>query len=357
MSTDMAELVRDVDAVPDGWCSVRLGDVSRSFAGGTPSRSNPAYYGPGIPWLKSGEVRAGRIFEVGEQITELGLRESSARVARAGTPVIAMYGATAGVAGILEIDAALNQAVLAIEPVQAMLDNEFCFHLLSAEAPRLLTMTQGSGQPNLSKGLIDDWFDLQRLTRTFIKVYGDLSPDPAILDFTAEVKWAAIFLRLATQAISKDESLDHRSYTGKIRDMLEQHVHATGLSTTIRLRSITDPEFADDFDVEGKDEPELKEAFVRKSAELRRVTRELVDKNPAQYGRFPFAERRRERTFRPGRSRSGYDFPLKWLQYDGNVTRFYQRAVSADDPYVSFISYYHILGSGPINGIHSSTEM
>ena len=132
----------------------------------------------------------------------------------------------------------------------------------------------------------DEWFDLQRLARNFIKVYADLSPDPAILDFTAEVKWAASFLRLATQVIAKDESLDHRSYSGKIRDMLEQHVHVTGLSTTIRLRNLTDPEFADDFAVEAKTEAELQDAFVRKSAELRRVTRELVDKNPAQYGRF-----------------------------------------------------------------------
>ncbi|RWL79402.1 MAG: type I restriction endonuclease subunit R [Mesorhizobium sp.] len=135
-------------------------------------------------------------------------------------------------------------------------------------------------------GREDDWFDLQRFTRTFIKVYGDLAPDPAILEFTAEVKWASAFLRLATQAISKDESLDHRSYSGKIREMLEQHVHVTGLSTTIRLRDITDPNFADDFATEGRAEPELQEAFVRKSAELRRVTRELVDKNPVQYGRF-----------------------------------------------------------------------
>jgi type I restriction enzyme R subunit len=137
-----------------------------------------------------------------------------------------------------------------------------------------------------AKGQEDDWFDLQRLTRNFIKVYADLSPDPAILDFTAEVKWASIFLRVAVQAISKEESLDHRSYSGKIRDMLEQHVHATGLSTTIRLRSITDPSFADDFATDDKTEADLQEAFVRKSAELRRVTRELVDKNPAQYGRF-----------------------------------------------------------------------
>lgn len=155
MSSEADQLERHVTGLPDGWHEVRLGDVSRSFAGGTPSRSNPAYYGPGIPWLKSGEVRAGRISAVEEEITDLGLRESSARVAKAGSPVIAMYGATAGVAGILEIDAALNQAVLAIEPVAARLDREYCFHMLSAEAPRLLTMTQGSGQPNLSKGLID----------------------------------------------------------------------------------------------------------------------------------------------------------------------------------------------------------
>jgi type I restriction enzyme R subunit len=135
-------------------------------------------------------------------------------------------------------------------------------------------------------GQEDDWFDLQRFARLFIKTYGDLSPDPAILDFTAEVKWAAAFLRLATQVIAKDESLDHRSYSGKIRDMLEQHVHVTGLSTTIRLRDITDPNFADDFETEEKSDEELQEAFVRKSAELRRMTRELVDRNPAQYGRF-----------------------------------------------------------------------
>tara|TARA_R110000868_G_scaffold1158_8_gene8930 strand:- start:18415 stop:21462 length:3048 start_codon:yes stop_codon:yes gene_type:complete len=135
-------------------------------------------------------------------------------------------------------------------------------------------------------GREDDWFELQRLGRQFVRSYSDLSPDPAILEFTAEMKWAAIFLRLAEQAITKEESLDYRSYSGKIRDMLEAHVHATGLSTTVRLRNITDPEFKDDFDTAEKSESELQEAFVRKSVELRKVTRELVDKNPAQYGRF-----------------------------------------------------------------------
>jgi type I restriction enzyme R subunit len=137
-----------------------------------------------------------------------------------------------------------------------------------------------------AEGREDEWFDLQRFARIFVKVYGDLSPDPAILDFTDEAKWAAAFLRLAAQVIAKDESLDHRSYSGKIREMLEQHVHVTGLSTTIRLRNLTDPNFADDFETEEKSEEQLQEAFVRKSTELRRITRELIDRNPAQYGRF-----------------------------------------------------------------------
>lgn len=137
-----------------------------------------------------------------------------------------------------------------------------------------------------SAGQEDDWFEIQTLARKFIRVYADLSPDPAILELTAEVKWASAFLRLANQAINKEESLDHRRYSAKIRGMLEQHVHVTGLSTTIKLRDITDPEFAGDFDVAAKSEQELQDAFVRKSTELRRVTRELVDKNPAQYGRF-----------------------------------------------------------------------
>jgi len=59
------------------------------------------------------------------------------------------------------------------------------------------------------------------------------TPDPSILDFTVKMRWAAAFQRLATQAISKDGS-SITSYSGKIRDMLEQHVHATGLFTTIQ---------------------------------------------------------------------------------------------------------------------------
>src|SRR5690606_27488118 len=86
----------------------------------------------------------------------------------------------------------------------------------------------------------DDWFDIQMLTRRFIRAYSDLSPDPLILEYQKDLKWADAFLRIAQQIINKAESLDHKHYSGKIREMLEENVRATGLITTIKLRSITD---------------------------------------------------------------------------------------------------------------------
>jgi restriction endonuclease S subunit len=144
-----------VESTGDGWPRCRIGEVARTFAGGTPKRDRPDYFGGNIPWLKSGEVRAKRIRETDEQITEVALKETAARLVRAGTPVIAMYGATAGVVGMLEIDAAINQAVLAVDPNRDLLEPRYCVHALEASGDRLLRTLQGSGQPNLSKSLID----------------------------------------------------------------------------------------------------------------------------------------------------------------------------------------------------------
>lgn len=68
--------------------------------------------------------------------------------------------------------------------------------------------------------------------------------------------------------------------------MLEQHLDATGLSVTVKLRNITDPDFWEDFDAEGKSEDGLKTAAIRKTTELRKVVTERIGQNPHQYGKF-----------------------------------------------------------------------
>ncbi|MGQ5702172.1 restriction endonuclease subunit S [Sandaracinobacteroides sp. A072] len=138
------------------WPEAKISAVARLFAGGTPKREKREYYEGKIPWLKSGEVRQNRIICTEESISEKALVETTTRMARAGTPVVAMYGATAGVVGMLEIDAAINQAVLAVEPIKGKATARFLVHALQQASTRMLLSQQGSGQPNLSKSLIGE---------------------------------------------------------------------------------------------------------------------------------------------------------------------------------------------------------
>lgn len=132
----------------------------------------------------------------------------------------------------------------------------------------------------------DQWFAYRTVAREFISIYSALSPDKSVLDYTNDLKWVASFLRYATQVFEKKEAFDHKAYSKKIREMLEEHLDATGLSVTVKLRSITDPDFWQDFEVEGKPEADLQTAAIRKGTELRKTVYERLDENPHQYGKF-----------------------------------------------------------------------
>jgi len=132
----------------------------------------------------------------------------------------------------------------------------------------------------------DDWFTFRRKAREFISLYEALSPDVAVLEYSDDLKWVGSFLRYATQVLEKREAFDHLEYSEKIRAMLEQHLDVTGLSMTVKLRHLTDPEFWDDFNIEGMTEDELKTAAIRKTTELRKVTAEKIADNPLQFMKF-----------------------------------------------------------------------
>jgi hypothetical protein len=140
--------------VPEEWTTMKLGEFCRVFSGGTPPRSNPAYYGGTIPWLKSGEVRNSCIEGTEETLTEAGLANSSTQWVEPNSTVIAMYGATAGAVGWLSIRATINQAIAAVIPNPDIADGRFIYHLLVSSSGVLLNFVQGSGQPNLNGGMI-----------------------------------------------------------------------------------------------------------------------------------------------------------------------------------------------------------
>lgn len=130
-----------------------LGEICHTTSGGTPSRKIPAYYVGDIPWVKSGDLNDGLLSKSSECISELGLKNSSAKIFPRGTVLIALYGATVGKLAILDIDAASNQAICGII-VPKELDRQFLFYFLYTQRSYLVSKSTGGAQPNISQKII-----------------------------------------------------------------------------------------------------------------------------------------------------------------------------------------------------------
>lgn len=137
--------------LPKGWEVKKLGEVCETGAGGTPLKAHKDYYEGGeIPWLLSGEVSQGEIFEARNFITEKGLKNSSAKVFPINTVLVAMYGATAGQVGILKFPACTNQAVCGILPNDKTIP-EYLFYCFLSKKEELISQAVGGAQPNISQ--------------------------------------------------------------------------------------------------------------------------------------------------------------------------------------------------------------
>ncbi|MFN8473709.1 MAG: restriction endonuclease subunit S [Anaerolineae bacterium] len=131
-----------------------LAEIADTTSGGTPRRQISEYFGGSIPWIKSGELNDGLIHGAEEHITEDGLQNSSAKVFPKGTLLVALYGATVGKTGILDIDAATNQAVCAITPKTNKVTKPFLFWFLRYKRPEFLATSFGGAQPNISQTVL-----------------------------------------------------------------------------------------------------------------------------------------------------------------------------------------------------------
>jgi type I restriction enzyme S subunit len=145
--------VEKAGELPEGWVIIKIGKAAKVYSGGTPSRSNPSFYGGSIPWIKSGELNQQFVFQTEEKISELALENSSAKMVKKDTLLLALYGATAGVPSITKIDAAINQAILAIETKRIVFSKYLYYWLSFFKSTLVRKYTQG-GQPNLSGQLV-----------------------------------------------------------------------------------------------------------------------------------------------------------------------------------------------------------
>ncbi len=140
--------------VPSHWKRDKLFRLSDKMgSGGTPRSTNQNYYDGSIPWIQSGDLTDSFVFETEKKITEEALLNSSAKVFSSGTILMAMYGATIGKLGIMQMDAAINQACCAIQPSHKIFP-KYLYYLLYNMRAFLISQAYGGGQTNVSQEII-----------------------------------------------------------------------------------------------------------------------------------------------------------------------------------------------------------
>ena len=134
------------------WEQRKLGEISDSYSGGTPTVGIKEYYGGQIPFIRSGEINSDytELF-----ITKDGLKNSSARLVSKGDILYALYGATSGEVGRARLNGAINQAILAIKP-SAGYDCEFISQWLRKNKQNIVETYLQGGQGNLSGTIVKD---------------------------------------------------------------------------------------------------------------------------------------------------------------------------------------------------------
>ena len=140
----------DNNLLPDSWCWTTLGSIGRWQSGATPSRLQKEYYGGEIPWLKTGDLNDGFIYEIPETITQKALEETSVKLNPTGSVLVAMYGATIGKIGILTFPATTNQACCACSDFYGI-EQMYLFYFLLSYKDYFIMLGGGGAQPNISK--------------------------------------------------------------------------------------------------------------------------------------------------------------------------------------------------------------
>ncbi|MDT2404880.1 restriction endonuclease subunit S [Enterococcus avium] len=160
----------------DEWEQRKLGEVSSSYSGGTPSAGNKSYYGGNIPFIRSAEINSDRteLF-----LTIKGMNASSAKMVETGDILYALYGATSGEVGISQINGAINQAILSIKPNEGY-NSQFIMQWLKLQKQKIVDKYLQGGQGNLSGSIVKDLqvkfphYDEQENIGTFFKRLDDI---------------------------------------------------------------------------------------------------------------------------------------------------------------------------------------
>lgn len=125
----------EVGLIPDDWHIYSLHELANFGGGTTPPRAQyEKYYQCGVhPWVKTLDLNNSVISITDECVTGIALQETSLKLHDIGSVLVAMYGGfnQIGRTGLLNANAAINQALVAITPKKGVLDSEYLLHNLN----------------------------------------------------------------------------------------------------------------------------------------------------------------------------------------------------------------------------------
>jgi type I restriction enzyme S subunit len=119
----------EVGVIPEDWKALSLNELAFFGGGTTPARKfHDRYFVSGTHcWVKTLDLNNSFIWNTEEKLTDTALVESSLKKHKAGAVLVAMYGGfnQIGRTGLIKVDAAINQALVAILPKVEQLSSEY----------------------------------------------------------------------------------------------------------------------------------------------------------------------------------------------------------------------------------------
>ncbi len=128
------------------WEVKKIGEITRTTAGGTPSTLIDSYWGGEIKWMSSGELHLKRVYDVEGRITEEGLKNSSTSIIPPKCVLIGLagQGKTRGTVAMNMVELCTNQSIAAILPSNTFAP-EYLYFNFDSRYDELRSISTGDG--------------------------------------------------------------------------------------------------------------------------------------------------------------------------------------------------------------------
>ena len=202
--------------IPENWMAMTLTDAATVVGGGTPKRSEPAYWNGNVPWATPTDVTglSGRVIsETASSITEAGLASSSATILPPNSLLMTTR-ATIGACAINRVAMATNQGFQNLVPKRPTMNVDFLYYLITYHARRLEQLAAGSTFLEISRRAVRSFEFICPPVSEQRKIAEILSSvDDAIEKTQAVIDQAQIVKRGLMQVLLKREPDTWRSST------------------------------------------------------------------------------------------------------------------------------------------------